>query len=486
MNANEVVKRHVERDSRFQVVQLLAERIGEPRKASQMHSHAQVGAFDVTGGYSGDLRAADDLDWYSVQNLCRRIPIRPFAVLPSVNFDELRVVHFRSEAIFDGGNVRFESVRRKLETADSSLAQIAGKDKRALGIPLANVVGQNQLGFAVQSNPSVGIAPLFGIVRPKMRVFRVNVGPQFVSLDKSRFHITDTRIEHAAAFVSYRNQKRKNRVLVNASDARNCANTHSLGEKRDDLRSFFSLDVVPSEGLFMRFGERRIAGRATKTLDFVASVKSESFCLVVVTSNAGHVGFSLVFLREKPDNQSLGSECGLRPRLDSSLPSASTDGREFFSVLSSHSAPINIVHVGLIESVKWLSIRSAALHKSVSRLNEPSESGVKNGERIRVSADVCPPVSEGLHYICGCHSNPRKRHQNLTAQFRKSSGGSDAILGKRFKSSDSFFQLGNSLSYECQFGSPLLKLLLGSHVAGNVRVEVNVSHDNGERLSWLV
>ena len=34
----------------------------------------------------------------------------------------------------------------------------------------------------------------------------------------------------------------------------------------------------------------------------------------VITADARHWGFHLAFLRRKPDNQILGSECGLRPR----------------------------------------------------------------------------------------------------------------------------------------------------------------------------
>jgi len=41
---------------------------------------------------------------------------------------------------------------------------------------------------------------------------------------------------------------------------------------------------------------------------------------------AGHVGSPLVFSAGEADNQSLGFECGLRPRLDSASPLAETSG----------------------------------------------------------------------------------------------------------------------------------------------------------------
>ena len=41
MNANEIVESHVDRDSRFQVVQLFAKRVGQSRKTPKAHSYGQ-------------------------------------------------------------------------------------------------------------------------------------------------------------------------------------------------------------------------------------------------------------------------------------------------------------------------------------------------------------------------------------------------------------------------------------------------------------
>jgi hypothetical protein len=64
MNAAEVIPRHIQRDSRFQIVQLLAERIGQSRKTAKVHSHAQIGPLNVAAAFalrqdlSGELEAA--------------------------------------------------------------------------------------------------------------------------------------------------------------------------------------------------------------------------------------------------------------------------------------------------------------------------------------------------------------------------------------------------------------------------------------------
>lgn len=331
MNTNEVVKSHIERDSSFQVVQLLAERIGKPRKTAKVHSHAQVGAFDVTGRDAFNLRTAAYLDWYSVQNLCRRVLVRPFGFSSAVNLDELRVVHFRSEAILDGGNVGLETVRRDLEAASDSLTQIAGQNECALGIPFADMVGQDHFGFTIESNPGIGVSPLFGIVRAKMPVFRVNVGPKFVSLDKSRPDVSNARIENTSAFVTDRNKKRKNRVLVNASDARDCADTHSLSKKSDYLAGFFGGNVVPSEWMLAGLRECSLAGLAAKSLNPQSTIGSEPLCYSMQASNARHFRPCLSY--EASRKCYLRSALRLTPRADLALPSVRADGRAFVSLL---------------------------------------------------------------------------------------------------------------------------------------------------------
>jgi len=50
MYTAEIVPSHLGRDGGFQVFQPLAESVGEPSKAAQVHPHAQVRPFNVAGG----------------------------------------------------------------------------------------------------------------------------------------------------------------------------------------------------------------------------------------------------------------------------------------------------------------------------------------------------------------------------------------------------------------------------------------------------
>lgn len=76
----------------------------------------------------------------------------------------------------------------------------------------------------------------------------------------------------------------------------------------------------------MRLRKRGITAGAAVTLDSLASVKSEPLSFIVLTFQAGHISSPLVFSAGEADNQSLGSECGLRPLLDSAWPLAETSG----------------------------------------------------------------------------------------------------------------------------------------------------------------
>jgi hypothetical protein len=49
MNTAEIVIREVKGDGGFQVRQLLAESVGQPRKAPKFHSHGQILPFDKAG-----------------------------------------------------------------------------------------------------------------------------------------------------------------------------------------------------------------------------------------------------------------------------------------------------------------------------------------------------------------------------------------------------------------------------------------------------
>lgn len=59
MDATEVLIRKVNRQRKFEIVKLLAKRIGQAREASQLHPHGQVLSFHKTGRDVSETRIAD-------------------------------------------------------------------------------------------------------------------------------------------------------------------------------------------------------------------------------------------------------------------------------------------------------------------------------------------------------------------------------------------------------------------------------------------
>src|SRR6266852_8085750 len=74
MNTTKVVIREVQGDRGFQMRQLLAERIGEPRKAPKLHSHGQVLPFYKAGRNVPRIRIASPHLGYNLDDWAWGVP----------------------------------------------------------------------------------------------------------------------------------------------------------------------------------------------------------------------------------------------------------------------------------------------------------------------------------------------------------------------------------------------------------------------------
>ncbi len=372
-----------------------------------MRSHAQVGAFNVRRADAFNLRVSADGDWDSRGDFRGVVPLRAFSVVRSVELEQLGEVNIRSKVFFDGGNVTAETIGRELESACDSLAQISNEVVGTRTFALRNKVRENHFRFAVNRHPNVLVAPFRRSIAVQVGLFCVNECPEFIGLYESRMDAAHPIVEKALAVFPDRKQERKNRALVCASDARDSANTHSLKQERGDLRCLVSVGVVPSKRPLARLRKRGITAGAAITLDSFPSVESEAFYFVVLASQAGHMASPLVFLREKPENQGLGSECGLRPLLDSSLPSVSADGREF-SLFEQPQIEI-VTHV------------LAASFTDAASLCQSLQSLVDESSGIRIPVYVVPVKQQSfLHF--------RRRERNVGTIYQSLDGLANAHL----------------------------------------------------------
>lgn len=347
MHAAEVEKGHVQVNGGGQMFERLAESEAQPCKAAQMRPNAKIGPLDMRCADVFQLGVSADWDWDRRHNFGGVVPFRAFGVSLPVELEQLGKVNVRPEVFFDGIPVDIQSVRRDLESASNALTQVTDKSDTVARIALSDAVGKDHLRFGVNRHPNILIAPLFRGVAPEMSFFGVNVSPKLIGLHKAGANIPHARVEESSALVSDSEKQRKNRGLVDASRAGYGANAHAFQQERDDLSRGFRGDVVPPERFIARFGECGLAGRATETLDSISSVESESLCFGVFAADACHVGFSLVFLREKPDNQLCRFGCGLRPRSNHAPSLAETSGGALSFLLQLVRQPTNFAHVSL-------------------------------------------------------------------------------------------------------------------------------------------
>ena len=68
MNTAEIIVREVQRDGGFQVRQLFAEGVGEPRQPAKLHSHGQVLAFHVARRNVAHARVTDPYLGYNLRD----------------------------------------------------------------------------------------------------------------------------------------------------------------------------------------------------------------------------------------------------------------------------------------------------------------------------------------------------------------------------------------------------------------------------------
>jgi len=164
MNTAKIVIREVQRTSRFQVFDFLAESVGEARKPSHHHSHGQILPFDMAGADSLRIGVAlHDLgynleDW--AWGVFRRAVM--LAVI-AVQLDKLREVHVRTESLFDGLNIESEAVRGDLHPLCETLGKIVYECLRGSSRPLANGEAGNELCYGVNCHKNPSIAKFGGV-----------------------------------------------------------------------------------------------------------------------------------------------------------------------------------------------------------------------------------------------------------------------------------------------------------------------------------
>ncbi|HTX16478.1 MAG TPA: hypothetical protein VMD77_14355 [Candidatus Baltobacteraceae bacterium] len=223
-----------------------------------------------------------------------------------------------------------KAVRGDLESSRCGFVQFFDKSIRVSRRATAKVPRKNQFCVAFDGDEAVSIAAL-RVASEIVFFFAADEAPQFIALDFADRNGADSTFEKTFTFFAYQNEQRQNRGVVNSRDALDRADRTALDQQFDNSNCPVQWRVHRAERSSAFLCESLAALAAAEALKSVPVLpKLFAFGTAIVAS---HVSFSLVFLREKPDNHDLGSDCGLRPPLDSAVPSVSADGTAFFFLL---------------------------------------------------------------------------------------------------------------------------------------------------------
>jgi hypothetical protein len=287
----------------------------------------------------------------------------------------LRVVNAGTQAVMNGVCVGSKSIRGELEIACCSLVQFFDENVCVSGRAASKMPRENQLCVAFDSDKAIGVSA-FRVAHEVPFLFTADKAPQFIALDFGHRNGADFAFEDAFALFSDHHKQRQNRGVMYSGHAFDGVDRASFNKKLDNFQGFVQRGIHAAERSVVLFRESLTALTAAIASKSVAMFpKLLTFGVAIV---AGHGLFPLAFLREKPNTQRLGSECGLCSRLDSALPPAQTGGRVFSLPPTKPERP------------------SSVTPQNFALLPKPLENRIKKRQRILDAREVVAPIGEGI------------------------------------------------------------------------------------------
>jgi hypothetical protein len=315
MNTAKVVIRKVQGDSGFQVRQLLAERIGEPRKAPKLHPHGQVLPLYKAGRNVPRIRVASPHLGYNLDDWAWGIPrIRVMLAIVAKQFDELREVNVQTECERDAFGVVAQAVRCDLDATGDTVIQVPKKRTGHFAVPFPNDERRNQFSFLINRHVNPLVAQFGRIVFTDVTRLFLNEGPNFVNLQIPGAQITHSGIHQSGAALTSNDQQPHDGISVESCQPLRAANRAAFKKALNRTHRCVGIrGHSVSRQSSVSFAERGFAGSAAPALDSALSKVSESLAGCMVTACAGHIG--LVFPAGQADND-FASALRLTPRAE--------------------------------------------------------------------------------------------------------------------------------------------------------------------------
>ena len=335
MNTAKVVISEVQSNSGAKILDLLAEGIGEPRKASAHHSQGQILSFDVRRTDIALVGITNDSLGYRLNEPGWSVTLPPWWKM-AVNLLELTKVNRGSERRFNRRDVRSPRIGRELrmQAPRGSRIHITHKCERVGEGALASKPRENQLTVGVHGDERVLFSDFIAFFDGNHALALLNEAVQLVALDSRNRQVLQLVAHHRSATLCRNQQQTHDRVAVQSGQSLSSADRAAVNETANHQFSNvgFGSESAPRQ-FDVRFAESGIAGLATPPLDAALTEVAELLAGLVLASHARHGLFSACVLRRKPYNQ-FGSGLRLTPRFGLAPTKAATDAGAIYCYLA--------------------------------------------------------------------------------------------------------------------------------------------------------
>jgi hypothetical protein len=232
MHSAEVVIGEMQRTRGLQVVQLLAEGVGQAREPADCHPHSQVLPLNMRSAHVFGIGVSLANLGYNLHDWLWGVPpgCIVLAVI-AVQLYDLTEVHIRPKVLFNSIDVKPESVSRELDAIRHTVRQIANKGIRSSSAALAHCERGNQLRLGIDGYENPRIPKFGGIVFADVTLFLANEGPDFIALDVLAVQIAHPLVHQFKARLAGQNEQPHDRVTMQTRNPLRSADTGSFDEQ---------------------------------------------------------------------------------------------------------------------------------------------------------------------------------------------------------------------------------------------------------------
>lgn len=329
MNAAEIVIREVQGDGGFEMRQLLAVRIRQPREPAKLHSQGKVLPFhkrctDVIGV---GITAADF--GYNLRDRSWGVPLISKLAMVTIQFRQLSEISIAREGFLNSLAIKDVRIRGQLHAVSAeSVIQIQHEGLRVGAGTFPDEVGRDELRIGIKGHENPLIAKVCRVIFSDLFLLLHQEAPNFITLNATAEQLAHLFVHYFFAALARQKQQPHDCVPVESSEPFSRANRTALKQTLDCASRYVRLRQhrVPRQPV-VGFAESGFAGSAAPSLDSALTKVPESLCSTVVTTDARHIG--LEFPAGQADN---GFAVGIaaHPACRLALAKAATDAGASF------------------------------------------------------------------------------------------------------------------------------------------------------------